>query len=107
MRLAEVRPLQVRLAEVRPLQVRTAQLGVPQVAGMQVESIALVASWTCEAATAKHCQAGLHVWSAYLQLRHLVDRRGRDILAREARRPGGMAADEGGQHLPDRGPVGS
>jgi hypothetical protein len=74
---------------------------------MQIKSIALVAFWTSEAAAAKHRQARLHVWSADLQLRHVVDRRGSYVLAWEARRPGGMAADEGGQHLPDRGPVGS
>jgi hypothetical protein len=97
----------VRLAEVRPLQVGAAELGVPQVAGMQVEPIAQVASCPSEVATTKHRQARLHVGSAYLQLRHLVDRRGSDVLAWEAWRPGGMAADEGGQHLPDRGPIGN
>ncbi len=58
--------------------------------------------WAGEAATAKNRHARLHVRRPHLQLRHLLDRCRCDVLAGQLRRPGGMAADERGQDLPDR-----
>ncbi len=105
-RAAEGRLLQVRAAEGRLLQVRAAEARVPQIDRMQVESVALALRRQREAATAKHRQACLRVRGPDLQLRHLSNRRGGDVLAGQARRPGGVAAHERGQHLADGGAVG-
>src|SRR6266536_1190609 len=104
----EVRPLQVRAAEVRPLQVRAPEVRVPQVDRMQVELIDRIwriwAEWIAvalrrrrKAATAKHGQARLHIRGLHLQLGHLVDWCGGDVLAGPAWWPGGVAADERGE----------
>jgi hypothetical protein len=94
----------VRTAEDRRFQVRCGQVRAPQIHRVQVESTT-AALRMCEVAAAEHRQAGLHLRGSYLQLRHLVDRRRGDVLAGQSRRPRGMAADEGGHHLPDCGEV--
>src|SRR6266540_3966897 len=101
----EVRPLQVSTVEVRSLQVRAGEMGVPQIDGVQVKRT-VYAFGICEAATAKNRQDRLDVGCSDLQLSHLADWSGGDVLAGQGWRPGSTAADVGGQYLSDRGAVG-
>src|SRR6266540_3305398 len=101
----DVRPLQVSTVEVRSLQVRAGEMGVPQIDGVQVKRT-VYAFGICEAATAKNRQDRLDVGCSDLQLSHLADWSGGDVLAGQGWRPGSTAADVGGQYLSDRGAVG-
>jgi hypothetical protein len=94
----------VRADEVRVLQVCADEVRVPQIDRMEVESIDRPRG-LIEATTAEHGQSRLHVRGPDLQLGHLGDRRGGDVLAGQARRPGGVAANERGEDLADRDAV--
>jgi hypothetical protein len=85
---------------------RAVEVRVPQIDRTQVESIPLSLRSQREAATAKHCQAGLQIRGPDLQLWHLIDWCGDDVMAGHSRWPQGMAADERSKDLAHHGAVG-
>jgi hypothetical protein len=99
----EARSPEVGVVQARPLEFGAhQQIRLPQIGGMKVQRFA-EPGWRLPAGEYRQCC--LDVRCPHLQLGHPLDRGVGGGLVVRSRRPGGVAADECGEHFSDRGSI--